>query len=217
VRKLLLYLFSHRTVALLRWDLHFIWIRLTNRRPELNGTGKLFLNLGSGPRGSSDPGWVNLDGYKDTNVHFLADISRRLPFPDNRFSGIFCEHVFEHFDEDQGQNVLRECYRVMESGGRLRLIVPDGGKILENYVNNPSALIDHRQTRYQLPMEAVNSWFRQRYEHQCIYDFEYLAHQLSLAGFSRVRQCAYGEGSELLLLDDQRYEWESLYVEAEKN
>src|SRR5436309_1796939 len=48
-----------------------------------------FLNLGSGPRGLADPHWINVDGFRDRNVHFLIDFNRRLPFPDRSFAGVF--------------------------------------------------------------------------------------------------------------------------------
>ena len=65
-------------------------------------------------------------------------------------------------------------------------------------------------------MDVINSYFRQRYEHQFIYDWELLEYQLARAGFDQIVKVSFGEGeaSRPVLLDDARYEWESLYVEA---
>jgi hypothetical protein len=46
-----------------------------------------------------------------------------------------------------------------------------------------------------------------------------LGHLLREVGFSEVRQAGYKRtelGAGSLLLDDQKYEWESLYMEAMK-
>jgi predicted SAM-dependent methyltransferase len=227
VRRLLLFTLSHRTLALLRWDLHFLWVRISNflfqknrellRRVALAGR-PLYLNLGSGPRGLTDDHWLNVDGYRDNNVHFLMDFSRRWPFPDDSFDGIFCEHVFEHFDFEHGQALLQESLRVLRPGQSIRIIVPDGDKILRTYYENPVELQAHRETETKQAMDSVNSYFRQRYDHQFIYDWPLLEKQLRDAGFAQVAQVSFQQAinSKPVVLDDPRYEWESLYVEATK-
>lgn len=178
----------------------------------------LYLNLGSGPRGLADEHWINVDGYRDNNVHYLMDFTRRWPFPDDSLDGIFCEHVFEHFDFERGQSLLRESFRVLRPGQSIRMIVPDGNKILRTYYENPAELQAHRKTETGQAMESVNSYFRQRYDHQFIYDWTLLQQQLSAAGFGQIAQVSFQQAnnSKPLVLDDPRYEWESLYVEASK-
>jgi predicted SAM-dependent methyltransferase len=178
----------------------------------------LYLNLGSGPRGLADDHWINVDGYRDHNVHYLMDFCRRWPFADDSFDGIFCEHVFEHFDYEHGQKLLRESFRVLLPGRSIRIIVPDGDKILKTYYENPAELSVHREIETGQAMEAVNSYFRQRYDHQFIYDWPLLQRQLSDAGFKQIAQVSFQQAinSTPLILDDPQYEWESLYVEASK-
>ena len=178
----------------------------------------LYLNLGSGPRGLADEHWINVDGYRDTNVQYLMDFGRRWPFPNDALDGIFCEHVFEHFDYEHGQVLLREALRVLRPGQSIRLIVPDGHKILRTYYENPVELQAHRETETGQAMDSVNSYFRQRYDHQFIYDWALLRQQLVDAGFNQIAQVSFqqAENSTPLVLDDPKYEWESLYVEATK-
>jgi len=227
IRKALLKIFSHHTLALLRWDMHFIWIRVVNfvllkERQLHKKLGQLnhpiYLNLGSGPRGLTSSNWINVDGYKDTNVVYCMDFNSRFPFSDNCFDGIFCEHVLEHFNLENGQRLLRECCRVLRPGGCLRIIVPDGEKIMKAYFNTPSELLERRSVDTSCAMEAVNSYFRQRYEHQIAYDGELLEYQFSLAGFTQVSRVSFGNGkvSGAVIIDDEKYAWESLYMEAVK-
>lgn len=177
-----------------------------------------YLNLGSGPRGLSDPRWINIDGYTDTNVHYLADFTRRWPLPDDSLDGIFCEHVLEHFELEVGEHVLRECLRVLRPRGCIRVIVPDGEKIMRTYFEDASALLQNRACETNCAIEAVNSYFRQRYEHQCMYDWKLLEYQFSKVGFTGVRRANFKEAtvSDPIMLDDKKYAWESLYVEAIK-
>lgn len=228
MRKVLLSLFSHRTLALLRWDIHFIGIRARNRifsrtskllKEIGKKSGPLYLNLGSGPRGLDAPEWINIDGFKDQNVQYLCDFSRSLPFKDETFDGIFCEHVFEHFTYDSGRNLMVECKRILKKGGVLRIVVPDGNKILKSYFDDPQKIVEYKQVQSGFPMEAVNTWFYQRYEHQCIYDAGYLMDSLQKAGFKETRHASYNiseAGNNTIVLDDPKYSWESLYVEAIK-
>jgi predicted SAM-dependent methyltransferase len=226
-RRPLLSLFDHQTVALLRWDLHLLSVRFWNcillRRRALEETllrapGPVFLNLGSGPKGKVDPHWINIDGAQYPNVHFLADLNRPLPFPDNSFDGIYSEHVLEHFTLEQGRGVLAECLRILRPGGCLRLIVPDGQILVDWYLNTPERLSRERPSRYNSAMESLNSYFRQRYEHKLIYDATLMTSLLLDLGFQSPRQESFKSGaiSEMYLLDDERYRDESLYLEALK-
>jgi predicted SAM-dependent methyltransferase len=227
IGNILLKIFSHQTLAFLRWDIHFIWIRFINfvllkerqlHKKLVKMDHPLYLNLGSGPRGLSVDKWINVDGYKDNNVMYCMDFNKRFPFPDNYFDGIFCEHVLVHFNIENGQRLLRECFRVLQPGGCLRIVVPDGEKIMRAYFDDPSELLVRRSVDTSCAMEAVNSYFRQRYEHQIAYDEELLVQQISLAGFKRVSRVSFGKGdvSGAVIIDNEKYEWESLYVEAVK-
>jgi len=180
--------------------------------------GAKYLNLGSGPRGVQSVSWINIDGWPDKNVDFAVDLTRSLPFGDETFSGIFCEHVLEHFDIEQGNALLKECLRILKPGACVRLIVPDGETILTTYLKNPAELIAKRGMESPFAIDVVNSYFRQRYEHQYIYDWSMLQNEFVKLGFSDVRRVSYKEGviSQPIILDDEKYAWESLYVEASK-
>lgn len=228
MKKKLLSLFSHRTLALLRWDLYFIKENFKNalfnkksglkKRVNIKSEYK-YLNLGSGPRGIDNNSWINIDGYIDKNVHYLCDFNKALPFEDETFDGIFCEHVVEHFDFEHGVKMMAECRRILKKDGVIRIIVPDGEIIINSYINNPRKIVDYKHCESGKPMEAVNKWFYQRYEHQCIYDSDYMNYMVKQAGFSESRKGSFKQspfGKNELLIDDIKYEFESLYQEAQK-
>jgi len=68
-------------------------------------------------------------------------------------------------------------------------------------------------------MEIVNLFFRQRYEHQFLYDWPTMQKMLLRAGFDAAFRSAFGQNGYCppAVLDDAKYEWESLYVEAVKS
>lgn len=228
MRRFLLFLFTHRLLAIARWDLHFIRLRIRNTlmgqtralpRFLAGRSRPLFLNLGSGPRGIQSGHWINVDGFADRNVHFLLDLGRPLPFPSDSLDGIFSEHVFEHFTLEEGERLAREAQRVLRPGGCLRIVVPDARLVLQRYFEAPDTLVAHRgHDPGVTAMEVVNSYFRQRYEHQFLYDWETLDRMLARAGFGTRVQSAAGEATFCpeLAVDDEKYAWESLYVEAVK-
>lgn len=111
-----------------------------------------------------------------------------------------------------------EVYRILRPGGCFRVIVPDGELILRRYFDAPSELIARRGTDGNTVMQVVNAYFRQRYEHQFLYDWPTMERMLRSAGFGQVVRASFGRSSfsEPLLLDDEKYAWESLYVEARK-
>jgi predicted SAM-dependent methyltransferase len=180
----------------------------------------VLLNLGAGPRGVDDGHWVNVDGFRDAGVHFVVDLQRPLPFADASFDGVFSEHVLEHFNEDDGLRLAAEVARILRPGGVFRVIVPDGEFVMRSYFDDPDELVRYRGSGEpgETAMEMVNSFFRQRYEHQFMYDWPTLRRLLERAGFGGVTRSAYGAcaAEPRLVLDDVKYERESLYVEARK-
>jgi hypothetical protein len=97
LRDIPLFFFSHRLLALARWDLHFMRLRLRNFltrkhaaiRKRAASARPMYLNLGSGPRGIDDLHWINVDGYPDKNVDFLLDFARHCHFPISRLMACF--------------------------------------------------------------------------------------------------------------------------------
>ncbi|HXQ16715.1 MAG TPA: methyltransferase domain-containing protein [Caulobacteraceae bacterium] len=223
--RLLLAIFSHRTLALARWDLGLLGARLrgalTGQRAKLRRfvaarEAPVLLNLGAGPRGIEDAHWVNVDGAPDRGVQFLVDFGRPLPFDDGVFDGVFCEHVLEHFTQTDGERLAREVRRILKPGGVLRVIVPDAEFVLRSYFEAPAALAAERSGGEGTAMEAVNAYFRQRYEHQFMYDWPTLSLTLRRAGFGGIRRSCFRDsaGCARLRIDDEKYARESLYVEA---
>ncbi|MDR1054613.1 MAG: methyltransferase domain-containing protein [Prevotellaceae bacterium] len=92
---------------------------------------KVLLNIGSGDW--SCKGWTNLDyptknykkvqkGHKFIPYNIRED---KIPFGNSSVDAIYCSHVIEHVESEHAVNMFKDCYRVLKSGGILRIACPD--------------------------------------------------------------------------------------------
>ena len=107
---------------------------MSNKRSQSNyltPTSRL-LNVGCGRR--YDRRWVNLDlASRDASV-VQYDVNKGIPFADGSFDAVYHSHVLEHLKPDQGERLLKECFRVLAPGGVLRIVVPDLETIARLYL-----------------------------------------------------------------------------------
>jgi predicted SAM-dependent methyltransferase len=197
-------------------------------RAKFRGQRELRLNIGCGSNVAH--GWVNIDLWGPPGI-YRWDCRRGIPFDSEAVKAIFAEHVFEHFTPAVGAQFLSECYRCLEPGGVVRVVVPDAGKYLRFYQGDWRAVVAARPLKeengkyrdfwledlYETKMEFINAIFRQGTEHKYAYDAETLIAKFREAGFAKVHERAYGETAiDGALLDTAARQTDSLYVEAIK-
>jgi len=207
-------------VQAVRYELKLAVVRTSNRaaRRRYRDARALLINIGCGPEGVD--GWVNVDSARRPGVTCVYDARRDLPFPDGSARAIFSEHFLEHLDYyEEAPRLLADCWRVLQPGGVLRIIVPDAEQYFNAYVADGWEAM--RKLRgcgdFRTKMEVVNEVFRQGIQHKFAYDYETLAELCRRAGFSRVERAAFQRSSmPALAIDQPRRAAESLYVEATK-
>ncbi|WP_035727346.1 class I SAM-dependent methyltransferase [Eisenibacter elegans] len=91
-----------------------------------------YLNLGCGER--FHPTWVNVDFQSNHPAVQAHNLLQGIPFADASFEAVYHAHVLEHFAPHDGQQLIRECYRVLRPGGVLRVVVPDLEQIIRQYL-----------------------------------------------------------------------------------
>ncbi len=168
---------------------------LVKRYLQSHGTRKL--HLGCGPHRLS--GWLNTDLNPFRSL-VLIDASRRLPFDPGTFDCIFTEHLIEHLELRKGMQLLRECYRVLKPGGRIRIATPD----LEFLIHLEGEKSELKKRYIEDGMRrtfpylkglfkgaVINHFFR-AWGHQFIYDEPVLAYALSESGFKNTVRCEIG-------------------------
>lgn len=195
---------------------------------DLAGKNNFYANVGCGDAGFQD--WVNVDYTAYHNVTHAFDCRKELPFANNTVKGLFCEHFFEHIDyHTEVPYFLADCYRSLQKGGTLRIIVPDGEKYLRGYCSPgwdvlkktrplDDNLVDQLMgIQYETKMQLVNEVFRQSGEHKFAWDFETMKLVMEKAGFSNINKMEYSKSHDPQLAIDQLVrEPESLYVDAIK-
>ena len=189
------------------------------------------LQIGSG--GNILPGWLNTNITPTKGVMFM-DATKRFPFGECTFDYVFTEHFIEHLEYPVGAQLVRECYRVLKHGGRLRISTPDLSFLIELHDENKT----EQQKRYIMwatdkfihntksyaDTFVINNFFRD-FGHKFIYDYKTLKTLLTECGFVDVERYQVGKSQDENLrgieshgrvIGDDFNTLESMVVEATK-
>ncbi len=167
------------------------------------------LQIGAG--GHLLDGWLNTNFYpipvRNPGTLFL-DATKRFPIADGVFDYVFSEHMIEHVSHAGGQNMLRECFRVLKPGGRIRLSTPDMAFLTGLLAEEPSPL----QAAYLAWASAeflhdgrphtalsVVDHFLRGFGHVFIYDRATLERSLAAAGFAEITAWRVNESGDPML------------------
>lgn len=209
-------------------DINVNFNRKKTRRSFVNKTN-LYVNAGCGGAGLAE-NWVNIDYSQYEHVNCVFDCRKDFPFADNSVKAVYTEHFFEHLDYlNEVPYFLKNCYRIMQENGVLRIIIPDAEKYLLAYcqdgwdgLKKTRPLDDNLNDtlmggHYDTKMQLINEVFRQGGEHKYAWDFETIKLSLLNAGFTKVYKMSYMKSYDQKLEIDQLVRKpESLYVEAIK-
>jgi predicted SAM-dependent methyltransferase len=202
-------------------------LRATQRRRQIerylasHDVRKLQLGAGDHPR----EGWLNTDLHDYGRGNVYLDVRRRFPLPDASFDFVFSEHMLEHLTYAEGQRCLRECFRVLRPGGRIRIATPSLERLAQLYTAEPSE-VQRRYVRWvvetlepetnaPLPGVVVNNFFRS-WGHRFIYDPQTLRHALGDAGFVDVEEHPVGELEQHLAEEPEFNAYETFVLEARR-
>jgi predicted SAM-dependent methyltransferase len=152
------------------------------------------LQLGSGE--NLLEGWLNSD-LEPTGAMIYLDIRQSFPLADGTFAYIFSEHAIEHISYRDGIGCLKECFRVLQKGGKIRIATPNLAFLIALYRADKNdcqrRYLDWSMATFglglQVPPEAftINNFFR-NWGHEFIYDCQTLTTALASAGFTNVRE-----------------------------
>ncbi len=149
-----------------------------------------WIQLGCGPHPLPSP-WENYDRE--------VDITKPLPFPDGSVQFIFAEHVIEHVPFVAGVEFLRECRRVLEPGGTVRICFPDVTRFIDddNARQHREAYIDFlRAPPLHLQRVDCTTIFKSiltMHGHRSAWTAAVAQAALLVAGFETVGQAMYGD------------------------
>ena len=192
------------------------------------------LHLGCGL--TTPDGWINIDGSWNArlakhpvirrvakSLHlvsadkiavpwkssiFIHDVRKPLPFSSNSAEAIYSSHLLEHLYFEEAQNLAQECFRVLASGGTVRIVVPDLRAIVREYLGEEPIGESSKTIGVLQPADRFNQRLLMRpptppdgnflyrlytavadfHQHKWMYDANSLKALLGSAGFHDVEQ-----------------------------
>jgi predicted SAM-dependent methyltransferase len=192
----------------------------------------LYLNIGAGEMRLAN--WLTIG--LEPSADLRADLRWKLPIETDSVDAVYMSYVLEHFAPGEDlDNVLSEIYRILRSGGQVRIAVPDVEKWLRAYVEKDEAFFAEAKRIWShwspdmprlITMLQYLGWMGPHSPldaHKAGYDFETLAQQLQSAGFKCVERSVFmGSINEVFRIDSEtriakytdQVDWFTLYVEA---
>lgn len=175
----------------------------------LGEPGPHLLEIGTGR--SFKAGWLctdleqlaAVDGSELPAVHYM-DATQPFPLPSDAFDAVYTEHTIEHLSLLDGMRLAAEAFRVLKSGGVLRVVTPSLGFLLR-MTSIDKDLFEQRYFDWALdasvPDAPIHSAavflnnFVRAWGHRFIYDRPTLRITMERAGFTDVRECGLLESA----------------------
>ena len=136
-------------------------------------------------------GWINTDynTAKFSGSDYL-DVTKKFPYDNNSVDYIFSEHMIEHITYHEGKFMLEESFRVLKSGGKIRISTPDLKFLIKLYNEDKTELqkryIEYSFKEYKLDGNSdtfVINNFHRDWGHIFIYDEKTLKSLFESIGF----------------------------------
>jgi len=157
-----------------------------------------FLNIGYWSHLTEDVVYKDLNGT--TNTFMLNhDLRNGIPALDSSLDLVYHAHMLEHLSYVDGITFIKECFRVLNHGGRMRILVPD----LELWINAYSSKNNFFFNEYRKVLDndiyvtngSIFMGMLHNHEHKCGYDFEMITWLLTRCGFQNITRTLYADSS----------------------
>lgn len=139
----------------------------------------LRLHLGCGKR-DFGKSWVHIDAADFDHLH--SHNVKKLPFESNTVDLIYASHLIAYFDRQEIVTILAEWHRVLKPNGVLRLATPDFWRMSQMYNDSKIKIEQILGPMYGRMDIGVLIY------HKTCWDYESLARQLILSGFTKVHR-----------------------------
>ena len=93
------------------------------------------VNIGCGEHPLRD--WCNIDASSNAVCDYLANVPP-IPYEDGSLEEVYAGHFLEHLTQDEADEFLEECYRVLQIDGKLGIVVPDTREVMKRFLDPAS-------------------------------------------------------------------------------
>jgi predicted SAM-dependent methyltransferase len=117
--------------------------------------------------------------------------------------------MLEHLSYLEGISFLKECYRTLAPGARMRVLVPDLEIWINAYTNNNQFFFDEYRKvldpEIYVTKASIFMGMLHNHDHKCGYDFDSLKWVVEHVGFINVKRTLYADSDleEILTLEPQ--------------
>jgi ubiquinone/menaquinone biosynthesis C-methylase UbiE len=142
------------------------------------------------------------------NCFIHHDLRTGIPMDDGVSEYVFSSHFLEHLYPGDAQVLLKDSYRVLKKGGRLRLSIPDLEFAIGLYPENKERMLKN----YFFINNASNNFSNHKY----MYDYDMIRSILANIGFQNILKSSYkaSDFPDVERLDNRGED--SLFIEAIK-
>ncbi len=179
------------------------------------------MQIGAGPHNLE--GWLNTDIEPEANQAYL-DASKHFDLADASVRYVFGEQVIEHLTYEEGGVMLKESYRVLARGGKIRIATPNLANLVDFSRNGKSPVPRLTWPVKENYIACRCNWNRKTftlnrlmhdYGHKFIYTPKLLRLALERAGFHDVKEFQPGQSDDPALAKiDYRTNWEENALET---
>ena len=92
------------------------------------------LNIACGDHITLNKNWINLDYEANNKIVVKCDLINNIPFEKNTVSNIYLSHFIEHISLDKVDYFLNNCFNILETHGKIRIVTPDFYEMSSSFV-----------------------------------------------------------------------------------
>lgn len=141
-------------------------------------------------------GWLNIDildlkQFAEAQAYYFQqhDVTKRLPIKDNSVDIIMSNHLIEHLTREEGNNLLKECYRGLKSGGIIRISTPDTELITKKYLAGDIMEYKYINVGVEKAKDDTEAFYNLLTSgHKTFYDEKSLRRILETNGFTNIEK-----------------------------
>lgn len=156
------------------------------------------IQIGTGTGLNAMAGWLNTDFIPRTTKLVFLDARKRFPLDDCTLDYIFSEGMIAEIEYSAAVNMLRECFRTLKPGGKIRIATVDLAFFTNLYNNKEKTELQKQFIRYSMEVHVrmpdihqheevfiMNLFFR-AWNNKFIYDYNVLRNAIVQVGFINV-------------------------------